>query len=100
MQTQFGFILRAYKVARSPMAVYLVSMWGVGIGGGYALTFLLPNEQRLALFGSAGGGAIGFWVAGFVSLIVATLGLAFLLLRIWRIERRAGSAPGNPILAK
>ncbi len=96
MQTQFGFILRAYKVASAPMAVYLVSMWGVGIGGGYALTFMLPANARLALFGTAGDGAIGFWIAGFVSLIIATLGLAWLLLRIWRDERRAGANAAPP----
>lgn len=89
LQTQFGFILRAYKVATAPMVVYLVTMWGVGLGGGYWLTFRPPAGTALEALNGTASGALGFWVAGFVSLVLATLGLAALLARIWRAERVA-----------
>jgi len=92
LQTQFGFILRAYKIATAPMIVYVISMWGVGLGGGYWLTFAVPQASALAAFGGPSRGAFGFWVAGFVSLIVAALGLAALLARVWRAERRSAPA--------
>jgi len=89
LQTQCGFILRAYKVATAPMVVYLVTMWGVGLGGGYWLTYLSPRHTVFAAFSGSTGGALGFWVAGFASLVLATLGLALLLNRVWRLERLA-----------
>jgi MATE family multidrug resistance protein len=92
LQTQVGYVLRAYKVSTSPMVVYLVAMWGIGIGGGYLLTFLLPEDSVLAPFGTEAHGAMGFWVAGFVSLILATIGLAALLVRLWRREQRTSQA--------
>jgi MATE family multidrug resistance protein len=88
LQTQLGFILRAYKVAVAPMIVYLVSMWAIGLGGGYWLTFQPPPGSLLARLGGVSSGALGFWVAAFVGLIITTLGLAMLLARIWRAEQR------------
>jgi len=83
MQTQFGFILRAHKVATAPMVVYVLSMWGVGLGGGYWLTFVpAPDTAAGALHGS-NAGAMGFWVAGIASLVVAAAGLAAMLAKTW-----------------
>lgn len=87
LQTQCGFILRAYKVATAPMVVYVVTMWGVGLGGGYWLTYLTPQHSVLAAFSGSTAGALGFWAAGFASLVLATIGLALLLNRVWRLER-------------
>ena len=87
IQTQLGFILRAYKVAVAPMLVYLVAMWAIGLGGGYWLTFRPPPGSMLARLAGVSSGAMGFWVAGFVGLIVTTVGLWLLLARIWRAER-------------
>ncbi len=92
LQTQLGFILRAYKVAATPMLVYLVSMWAIGLGGGYWLTFRGAPGSPFGAFAGPSAGALGFWVAGFVGLIFATLGLAFLLARVWRSDRLAARA--------
>ena len=87
LQTQFGFILRAYKIATAPMVVYVLAMWGIGLGGGYWLTFVAsPHGIAGALRGDVAG-ALGFWVAGIVSLVVASAGLGALLAHRWRLER-------------
>ena len=89
LQTQFGFILRAYKLATAPMLVYVLAMWGIGLGGGYWVSFVQEPGGLLDGLRGEVSGALGFWVAGIVSLIVATLGLGALLLRRWRAERAA-----------
>jgi len=38
-QTVSAFVLRAYRVATAPMVIYAVAIWGVGLGGGYAVAF-------------------------------------------------------------
>jgi len=93
LQTQFGFILRAYKIATAPMVVYVLAMWGVGLGAGYWLTFVpAPGSPAGALNGS-NAGALGFWVAGAASLVVASAGLGALLVRTWRREAALSPAP-------
>jgi MATE family multidrug resistance protein len=51
------------------MLVYTVALWGIGLGGGYALGF-----ERIDAAGAVGlttpMGAAGFWLAGVASLIV------------------------------
>lgn len=84
LQTQIGFILRAYKITTLPMVVCVVSMWGVGLGGGYLLTVAAdPAGAWGALHGSRTG-ALGFWIAGVASLALASGGLAVVLRRTWR----------------
>lgn len=84
LQTQIGFVLRAYKVATLPMVVSVVSMWGVGLGGGWLLTIAAPAGS--ALHGSQAG-ALGFWIAGAAGLAVACAGMALVLARVWRTNR-------------
>lgn len=86
LQTQFGFILRAYKIATAPMIVYVLSMWGIGLGGGYWLSFVQSPESPLAGLLGVDSGALGFWVAGIASLVVASAGLGALLMLRWRAE--------------
>ena len=93
MQTQFGFILRAYKIAVLPMLVYVLAMWVIGLGGGWWLTFGADPQGALGVLNGARTGALGFWVAGSIGLIAATAGLGWLTLRLWRQEdRRAAGA--------
>lgn len=74
VQTMAAFVLRAYRIATLPLAVYAASVWGIGLGGGWALAFggwpVVPDALR---------GARGFWVAGTVGLGVAGAGLMALL---------------------
>lgn len=66
VQIVAAFILRAYKIALVPTVIYALSLWGIGLGGGYLLGFgLLPNTP------AALRGATGFWAANGVSLALA-----------------------------
>ena len=84
MQTQFGFILRAYKIATLPMVVYVFAMWAIGLGGGWWLTFGTRPDGLAGALNGAHGGALGFWLAGTVGLAAATAGLGLLTVRRWR----------------
>jgi MATE family multidrug resistance protein len=84
LQTQIGYILRAYKIATLPMVVCVLSMWGVGLGGGYLLTVSSDPAGALGALHGSHTGALGFWVAGVASLALASAGLALVLRRTWR----------------
>ncbi len=88
VQTFFSNALRAYRIAASPMLVYLVAMWGVGLAGGWWLTFAPPPP--LAVLAGERSGAAGFWVAGIASCVAAAIGLALILLATWRARSREG----------
>jgi len=80
--------LRGYKITVAPMLVYTVALWGIGLGGGYALGLSgvsIANALGLA----APMGAAGFWLAGVASLVVASL---ILLAYFARVSR--APAPG------
>lgn len=66
LQVMTAFILRAYKIALIPTVIYALSLWGVGLGGGYVLGFGLLGDMAAALRGAA-----GFWAANGLSLMVA-----------------------------
>lgn len=66
LQVMTAFILRAYKIALIPTVIYALSLWGVGLGGGYVLGFGLLGDVATALRGAA-----GFWAANGLSLMVA-----------------------------
>ncbi|MDQ3189057.1 MAG: MATE family efflux transporter [Pseudomonadota bacterium] len=66
-----GFALRGYKNTLWPMVIYGVSLWGVGLIGGFwiALTDTPLGPPR---------GALGFWEAATVALGIAALALTLL----------------------
>jgi MATE family multidrug resistance protein len=67
------YALRAWRITLSPMMVYAVGMWGVGVGGGWILS-------RHA-FPPGAEAAQGFWIAAIVGLVLTCSGLAYLLRR-------------------
>ncbi|WP_233829780.1 MATE family efflux transporter [Paraburkholderia sp. ZP32-5] len=79
LQITTAFVLRAYKVAVVPTVIYAIALWGVGLGGGYALGFDTTGLTPAWLTG-----ARGFWVANTTSLAIAGIGL----LVYWRIVSR------------
>lgn len=81
VQVMTAFILRAYKIALIPTVIYALSLWGVGLGGGYVLGFGLLGDVATALRGAA-----GFWAANALSLMVAG---ALLLSYFNRVSRTA-----------
>ncbi len=77
-------VLRGYKKTTVPMIAYAVSLWGIGLGGGYVLglTDLLGPAR----------GAVGFWIAASASVLVAGAVILAYFLRIsaTTIEPRGG----------
>ena len=76
MQTVASGALRGYKITPLPMAIHIVSFWGLGLGLGMVLgltDWLLPRM-----------GVHGFWAALVVSLSVAGLTLVGYLSHISR----------------
>ncbi len=74
MQAVMAQVLRGYKRALAPMVIYAISLWGVGLGGGYLLGLT-------DTFGAARGAA-GFWIAAVASLVLAGVGVFAYFLRI------------------
>ena len=71
-------VLRGYKRAMVPMAIYAVALWGVGLGGGYLIGLTPVDIDWLGA--SAPMGARGFWFAAIASLVLAgTLVTAYFL---------------------
>ncbi|MGN7100116.1 MATE family efflux transporter [Ralstonia holmesii] len=80
LQVMTAFILRAYKIALIPTVIYALSLWGVGLGGGYVLGFGLLGDVAAALRGAA-----GFWAANGLSLMVAGALLVSYFNRVSRV---------------
>ena len=71
------FVLRGYKVTLAPMLIYGVSLWGIGLGGGYWLAYR-------GLFSVPALGAVGLWTAALAGLSVAAVCLVSLTLYVSR----------------
>ena len=87
-QTLVAFVLRAWHIATAPMVIYAVSIWGLGLGGGYVLGF-----DTLGLAPRSLHGAPGFWVAATASLVMAALALLALLTWTLRVRQREDAEP-------
>ena len=86
VQTLAAFVLRAWRIATLPTVIYVGALWGVGLGGGYALAFNAGGGVPLAL-----QGARGFWIASTTGLTVAATALAGLLAWVLAQQRAAGA---------
>jgi len=89
-QTQITLVLRAWHVTASPMFVHLAALWGMGLGGGWWLTYVYPESG--GPWAEWLSGAAGFWVAGAVALAIATVGVAAILWQAWRSEVRTSAS--------
>ncbi|MBC7438300.1 MAG: MATE family efflux transporter [Bdellovibrionales bacterium] len=78
------FVLRCYRVTIAPLAVYCVILWGLGLAGGYALSY----------HGLAGWPArpepSTFWITSAAALAVTTVIFVALL---WRVVKREVPPP-------
>ena len=83
VQTLAAFVLRAWRIATLPTVIYVVALWGVGLGGGYALAFNLGGAVPRAW-----QGAPGYWIASTAGLTTAALALAALLAWVLAQQRR------------
>ena len=86
-QTVAAFVLRAYRVATAPLVIYAVAIWGVGLGGGYALAFNSGGLAPAALQGS-----LGFWSAATLGLVIAGVGMSAFLAWMLRRTHARGAA--------
>lgn len=86
LQITSAFALRAYKVAVVPTLIYAVALWGVGLGGGYALGFDVSGTVP-----AWATGARGFWIANLASLAIAGAGLLVYLSRVSTRYLRTGA---------
>jgi MATE family multidrug resistance protein len=89
LQVTAAFILRGYRVAFIPMWIYAISLWGVGLGGGYLLGFNVTGNVP-EIF----QGAQGFWFANSLSLGLA----AGLLITLFRVTARKFEKEHPPVL--
>jgi MATE family multidrug resistance protein len=89
-QTIAAFVLRAWRVAVLPLVVYVLALWVVGLGGGYALAFGHAGPAVAALLPDAWRGAQGFWAMATVGLVCSGCGMAAALAFVLR--RRAAPA--------
>ncbi|MEO8835571.1 MAG: MATE family efflux transporter [Caldimonas sp.] len=89
-QTISAFVLRAYRIATVPVIVYVVAVWGVGLGGGYVVAFELADVSPRWM-----QGAQGFWSMATLGLAIAAFGLSgFLAWKLGR-DRRAEALAGR-----
>ena len=82
-------VLRGYKRAVVPMAIYAIALWGVGLGGGYVLGLRGVEFTLLGLDGPMG--AAGFWTAAIASLL-----LAGTLVGVYFLKVSAAAAEDTP----
>lgn len=75
-------VLRAWRITVLPLLVYVVAIWGVGLGCGYLLAFGGSTHLRVLQ------GAAGFWAASSAGLWIAAVALIALLLRVTRHSPR------------
>lgn len=73
-QTVAGYALRGLKVTLAPMLIHVVAFWGIGLAGGWWLTY------------SRGMGLPGFWLASVLSTVAAALAFALMLRRAMRLR--------------
>jgi MATE family multidrug resistance protein len=92
VQTLAAFVLRAWRIATLPTVIYVLALWGVGLGGGYALAFNLGGAVPVAWHG-----ARGYWIASTAGLTVAAVALAGLLAWVLAQKRRQRAAPAGPL---
>ena len=97
-QTLAAFVLRAYHLTVAPMWIYAAAMWGVGLGGGYAIAVDATGLTPPALLG-----APGYWAALTAGVALSAAALVALLgwvlatrRREERRERRGAAASLTP----
>jgi MATE family multidrug resistance protein len=88
VQTVAVNVLRGYKRAVVPMAIYAFALWGVGLGGGYLLGLSGVDLSWIGI--GAPLGAKGFWAAAIGSLMVAGACVSAYFLSVSRRAIEAG----------
>lgn len=83
IQVTSSYVLRAYKVVLAPTLLYVLTLWCIGLGFGYAFAFnLIPSLMPSRITGSS-----GFWFSNCISLVILSIGMSVLLKRT---EKKVG----------
>lgn len=86
IQSLCVFLLRCYQITMAPLVVYCALLWGLGLMGGYQLSYrgigTYPAVQS----------AIGFWAASAVALALVALSFTGLL---WLAVRASVPKPAQ-----
>lgn len=90
-QGMASFVLRAYRIATLPMLIYAGSLWGLGLGLGFALAFDSTGRVPAVWRGPA-----GYWLGATAGLAVAALALCWLMARTVRRAAQGVSAAPPP----
>lgn len=73
VQAVCSFLLRCYRITLTPLLIYGVLLWGLGLAGGYVLTYVgtpaVPATQAPASFWWAATLALAVVAASFVGLL-------------------------------
>ena len=85
IQTVVGFVLRAHKIVLPPTVIYALTLWGVGVFGGYQLAFR----------GVAGPpwGIAGMWLMQSIALALAAVFLVAFYVWVLRAQRDEAPRP-------
>ena len=86
IQAVCAFLLRCYRITIAPLALYGVLLWGLGLYGGYQLTY-----EGLAGM-PATRSASSFWVASTIAISLVAVCLMGLL---FYVVRNTASAPST-----
>ena len=87
-QAVCAFLLRCYRITIAPLVLYGVLLWGLGLYGGYVLTY----EGLASLQPSAT--PVSFWIAGSLALVCVAVCFIALLARAVGQSQKASSASG------
>jgi multidrug resistance protein, MATE family len=79
-------VVRAYKKTAVPMAIYVVALWGIGLGGGYLLGIVGWGGEPMR--------AAGFWIGAIVGMTLTAVAVTAYFLRVSR--RAAQPATVSP----
>ncbi len=80
VQAVCAFLLRCYRITLTPLLIYGVLLWGLGLAGGYVLTYVGIGGM------AATQAPASFWWAA--TLALGVVALSFLAL-LWRAVRQA-----------
>lgn len=78
-QTMANFVLRSHHVTLAPLVIYVTSLWGIGLVGGYWVTTSQWAPAALQ-------GAQGYWAMSTAGLVAAGVSLCAFLAWVHRQE--------------
>jgi multidrug resistance protein, MATE family len=80
LQGVCAFLLRSYKIAVRPLLVYVFWLWGMGVFGGYWLTYHSSSSALTEWLGiQVFNNPSGFWIAADLSTAAAALSFVWML---------------------